>query len=102
MIETMTSLVDANAAIRASRAVAPKLPLVVMMTVDQTCNCLDGASEEHAAARLTSRGALLRLAPLLIGGCCGTTPGSHTRDEVSYRRKSDPAGPGPQSPRSGG
>jgi homocysteine S-methyltransferase len=56
-IETMTSLTEAGEAIWAARAVAPELPLVVMMTVDEAGNCLDGASAEHAAAWLTELGA---------------------------------------------
>jgi methionine synthase I (cobalamin-dependent)/5,10-methylenetetrahydrofolate reductase len=57
VIETMTSLAEAEQAIRAAKSEAPELPLMVMMTVDEEGNCLDGASAEHAAERLTAWGA---------------------------------------------
>jgi homocysteine S-methyltransferase len=56
-IETMTSLVEAEQAVAAARAVAPNIPVIVMVTVDEDGNCLDGASAETAAARLTATGA---------------------------------------------
>ena len=40
-------------AIRAARHVAPGVRLLAMMTVDEDGNCLDGASAETAAAKLT-------------------------------------------------
>jgi homocysteine S-methyltransferase len=57
MIETMTSLTEAKQAIRAARSEAPWLPVVVMVTVDEEGNCLDGASAETAATKLTEWGA---------------------------------------------
>jgi methionine synthase I (cobalamin-dependent)/5,10-methylenetetrahydrofolate reductase len=57
VIETMTSLTEAEQAIRAARQVAPGIRLLVMMTVDEDGNCLDGASAETAAAKLTGWGA---------------------------------------------
>jgi homocysteine S-methyltransferase len=57
MIETMTSLAEATAAIHAARDVVPELRMVVMMTVGPSGSCLDGASPETAAARLTELGA---------------------------------------------
>ncbi len=57
IIETMMSLAEAAAAIRAARDVAPQIRLIVMMTVDQCGDCLDGASPETAAARLAELGA---------------------------------------------
>ena len=56
-IETMTSLAEAGEAIRAARGVVPGLRLVVMMTIGKDGKCLDGASAEMAAARLTELGA---------------------------------------------
>jgi homocysteine S-methyltransferase len=56
-IETMMSLAEAGEAIRAAREVATRLRLVVMMTVGEDGNCLDGATPEAAAARLTELGA---------------------------------------------
>jgi homocysteine S-methyltransferase len=57
ILETMTSLAEAGEAIRAAREVAPGLRLVVMMTVDEDGNCLDGSTPEIAAERLTKWGA---------------------------------------------
>jgi methionine synthase / methylenetetrahydrofolate reductase(NADPH) len=56
LVETMMSLTEAVEAIRAAREMAPDLRLVVTMTVDEAGNCLDGASAETAAARLTEFG----------------------------------------------
>jgi methionine synthase I (cobalamin-dependent)/5,10-methylenetetrahydrofolate reductase len=56
-IETMTSLAEAEQAILAARSVAPEVPVVVMMTVDEEGNCLDGSSAETAAMKLTEWGA---------------------------------------------
>ena len=57
IVETLTSLVEAEQAIRAARSVAPEVPVIVMMTVDEDGNCLDGASAETAATKLTEWGA---------------------------------------------
>lgn len=57
VIETMTSLLEAEQAILAARSVAPGVPVIVMMTVDEEGNCLDGASAETAATKLTAWGA---------------------------------------------
>src|SRR3984885_4666109 len=56
VVETMTSLVEAEQAILAARREAPGIPLIVMMTVDEEGNCLDGASAETAAVKLTDWG----------------------------------------------
>lgn len=57
IIETMMSLDEAEQAITAAREVAPQLPAVVLVTVDEEANCLDGSSPEQAARRLTAAGA---------------------------------------------
>jgi methionine synthase / methylenetetrahydrofolate reductase (NADH) len=57
VIETMTSLAEAEQAILAARSVAPGVRVVVMMTVDEEGNCLDGAPAETAAMKLTKWGA---------------------------------------------
>ena len=57
LIETVSALNEAEQAILAARAVAPELPVLVMVTVDEDANCLDGSSAETAAARLTEWGA---------------------------------------------
>jgi homocysteine S-methyltransferase len=56
-IETMTSLIEAEQAVAAARAIAPGIPVIVMVTVDEEGNCLDGTSAEMAARRLSDTGA---------------------------------------------
>jgi methionine synthase / methylenetetrahydrofolate reductase(NADPH) len=67
-IETMMALNEAEQAIYAARQVAPDVPLLAMVTVDEDANCLDGTPAEVAAARLTSAGADA------IGVNCSTGP----------------------------
>jgi methionine synthase I (cobalamin-dependent)/5,10-methylenetetrahydrofolate reductase len=57
IVETMTSLAEAEQVILAARSEAPGTPVIVMMTVDEDGNCLDGASAETAAIKLTAWGA---------------------------------------------
>ena len=56
VIETMTSLAEAQEAVRAVQNIASKLPVMVMMTVDDAGNCLDGATAEAAATTLAAMG----------------------------------------------
>jgi homocysteine S-methyltransferase len=57
IIETMQALDEAEQAILAAREVAPRLPVFVMVTVDEDATILDGSSPETAAVRLTKAGA---------------------------------------------
>ncbi|HUZ04519.1 MAG TPA: bifunctional homocysteine S-methyltransferase/methylenetetrahydrofolate reductase, partial [Acidobacteriaceae bacterium] len=57
ILETMTALQEVHQAILAARAVAPHLPVIVMVTVDDEANCLDGSTPETAASLLTEWGA---------------------------------------------
>jgi methionine synthase I (cobalamin-dependent)/5,10-methylenetetrahydrofolate reductase len=57
LIETVSALNEAEQAILAAKETAPSLPVLVMVTVDEDANCLDGSSPETAAARLTEWGA---------------------------------------------
>ena len=50
------SIDEAEQAVHAAKDVAPQLPVVVMVTVDEDGNCLDGTSPETAAARLEAVG----------------------------------------------
>ena len=68
IIETMPALNEAREALAAAREVAPDLPVLIMVTVDDEDNCLDGASAEQAAALLTEWGAGA------IGVNCSTGP----------------------------
>jgi homocysteine S-methyltransferase len=68
IIETMPALNEAHEALKAARAIAPQLPVLVMVTVDDEVNCLDGSSPEQAAALLTEWGAGA------IGVNCSTGP----------------------------
>jgi homocysteine S-methyltransferase len=68
IFETMPSLEEAHQALLAAQEVAPELPRIVMITVDDEGNCLDGASPELAASRLTAWGAHA------VGCNCSTGP----------------------------
>jgi methionine synthase I (cobalamin-dependent)/5,10-methylenetetrahydrofolate reductase len=57
IVETMTSLAEAEQILLAAKSVAPGVPVIVMMTVDEDGSCLDGASAETAAVKLTEWGA---------------------------------------------
>jgi methionine synthase / methylenetetrahydrofolate reductase(NADPH) len=57
IVETMPALNEAHEALTGARAAAPDLPVVVMVTVDDEGDCLDGSSPENAAALLTEWGA---------------------------------------------
>ena len=68
IIETMPALNEAREALAAVRETAPDLPALVMVTVDDDSNCLDGSSPQHAAALLAEGGASA------IGVNCSTGP----------------------------
>ena len=68
IVETMSALNEAREALAAAHEVAPELPVLVMVTVDDEGNCLDGASPEQAAALLTEWGADA------VGVNCSTGP----------------------------
>ena len=68
LLETMTSLAEAEAALRASRSAAPELPVIVMVTVDDDGNCLDGTACELAVEKLAAIG------PDGIGCNCSAGP----------------------------
>jgi methionine synthase I (cobalamin-dependent)/5,10-methylenetetrahydrofolate reductase len=55
--ETMMSINEAEQVVLAAREVAPQLKVVIMMTVNEDGNCLDGTTPEIAAERLTTIGA---------------------------------------------
>ena len=67
-IETMPALDEAREALIAALETAPHLPVLVMVTVDDESNCLDGSSPAQAAALLTEWGADA------IGVNCSTGP----------------------------
>jgi methionine synthase / methylenetetrahydrofolate reductase(NADPH) len=68
IIETMPALNEAHEALEAARDAAPDLPVLVMVTVDDESNCLDGSSPAQAAALLAEWGAGA------IGVNCSTGP----------------------------
>ena len=68
IIETMPAMNEAREALAAAKAVAPELPVVIMVTVDDESNCLDGSSPAHAGALLTEWGASA------VGVNCSTGP----------------------------
>ncbi len=68
LLETISSLAEAEQALLAARETAPDLPIAAMVTVDEEHICLDGATAEQAAARLTAWGADA------VGVNCSTGP----------------------------
>ena len=56
IVETMVALNETEQAVKAAKDVAPELPLIVMVTVDEEGNCLDGTTAEEAARLLTAWG----------------------------------------------
>jgi len=68
IVETMPALNEAREALEAAKAVAPELPVLVMVTVDDESECLDGSSAAQAAAWLTEWGAGA------VGVNCSTGP----------------------------
>jgi homocysteine S-methyltransferase len=68
VIETMPALNEAREALIAARETAPDIPVLVMVTVDDESNCLDGSSPQHAASLLSEWGAGA------IGVNCSTGP----------------------------
>jgi methionine synthase / methylenetetrahydrofolate reductase(NADPH) len=68
ILETMPALNEAQVALEAAHETAPDLPVLVMVTVDDESNCLDGSSPAQAAALLTEWGAEA------IGVNCSTGP----------------------------
>ena len=68
MLETMMSVDEAEQAVLAAREVGPQLKVVVLFTVDEESNCLDGTSPEVAAQRMVAVGADA------VGCNCSTGP----------------------------
>jgi homocysteine S-methyltransferase len=68
IVETMPALNEAREALEAAKAVATHLPVLVMVTVDDESECLDGSSPAQAAALLTEWGAGA------VGVNCSTGP----------------------------
>src|SRR5271166_2260205 len=68
ILETMPALNEAREALAAAREMAPDLPVLVMVTVDDEGNCLDGSSPAQAAALLAEWGAGA------VGVNCSTGP----------------------------
>ena len=68
MLETFGYLEELHQAILAAREVAPEIPLVAQVTIDEDGNCLDGASPETFTAKLDE------WAPEVIGCNCSVGP----------------------------
>ncbi len=68
IVETMPALNEAREALAAAQEAAPALPVLVMVTVDDENECLDGSSPQQAAALLTEWGANA------VGVNCSTGP----------------------------
>jgi len=83
VIETMPALNEAEQALLAAREVAPDLPVMALVTVDEEAHCLDGATAEVAAAKLASWGADA------IGVNCSTGPATVLTAIESMSSESD-------------
>jgi methionine synthase / methylenetetrahydrofolate reductase (NADH) len=57
LLETFGYLVEIHQALLAAREVAPKIPVVAHVTIDEDGNCLDGSTPEIFAPRLEAWGA---------------------------------------------
>ncbi len=57
VIETISALNEAEQALLAAAHAAPGVPVLTLVTVDEEANCLDGATCETAATKLTAWGA---------------------------------------------
>jgi homocysteine S-methyltransferase len=57
IIETMTSMIEAELALKAAKDEGGGLKVIVMVTVAEDGNCLDGTTPEEAARKLTGWGA---------------------------------------------
>jgi methionine synthase / methylenetetrahydrofolate reductase(NADPH) len=57
MLETFGYLEELHQAMLAARDVAPKIPIVAQVTIDEDGNCLDGADVESSAEKLEEWGA---------------------------------------------
>src|ERR1700752_2310191 len=57
MLETFGYLEEVHQAMQAVKEVAPKLPLIVQVTIDEDSNCLDGSDPETFTPRLEEWGA---------------------------------------------
>ncbi len=68
IVETMQALDEAHEALLAAREVTPHHAVLVMVTVDNESNCLDGASAKQAGELLTRWGADA------VGVNCSTGP----------------------------
>ena len=68
ILETFGYLEELHQAVLAAREVAPKLPVVAQVTIDEEGNCLDGASPETFGAHIEE------WAPDLIGCNCSVGP----------------------------
>src|SRR5271156_5673998 len=83
VIETMPALNEAEQALLAAREVAPDLPVMALVTVDEEAHCLDGATPEVAAAKLAAWGADA------IGVNCSTGPATVLTAIESMSSESD-------------
>src|ERR1035437_9360632 len=84
VIETMPALNEAHEALAAAQAVAPDIPVLVMVTVDDESICLDGSSPEQAAALLTECGAGA------LGVNCSTGPAAGLTAIEAMRKATTP------------
>jgi len=83
ILETFGYLEEIHQAIQAAREAAPGVPVVAQVTIDEEGNCLDGASPESFAAKLTAWGADV------IGCNCSVGPVAMLGAVERVRRSTD-------------
>jgi len=83
VLETFGYLEELHQAILAARDAAPQLPLIAQSTMDEEGNCLDGASAETFAAKVTEWGADV------IGCNCSVGPVAMLEAVERIRRVTD-------------
>ncbi|HEY6249002.1 MAG TPA: bifunctional homocysteine S-methyltransferase/methylenetetrahydrofolate reductase [Candidatus Angelobacter sp.] len=83
ILETFGYLEELHQAVLAAREAAPQLPLVAQATMDEEGNCLDGASAETFAAKVTDWGADV------IGCNCSVGPVAMLEAVERVRRLTD-------------
>jgi 5-methyltetrahydrofolate--homocysteine methyltransferase len=68
LIETLSALEEAEAAVRAAQAVAPQLPIAITMSFDTNLRTMMGVTPAQAVTTISSWG------PRVVGANCGRGP----------------------------
>jgi 5-methyltetrahydrofolate--homocysteine methyltransferase len=85
LVETMSDLAEAEAAVRAARRAAPDLPIAVTMSFDTNGRTMFGVTPKAAVERLAALGVRA------VGGNCGRGP-EQMRDVLAEMQDARPDG----------